>query len=261
MSHVQNPPAATRHLHGQTVLVTGATGAIGNAIARALAASGARVLLHYARRAEEAKALAAEIGGGAVCFQADLADPTRPTALWEAAEAVAGRITGLVNNAGILSRVSVGDPFDAWQAVWTRDIQVNLLAAADLSRGAIRHFRTHGGGRIVNIASRAAQGGYRGDAMPYGATKAALVNLTQSIAGSFGAEGITAVALAPGWVRTEMAEAYVAEHGEAAALSGIPIGRMAEPDEIAELVAFVLRPSQVSLSGAVLDVNGASKMR
>lgn len=261
MSLVSNWPSVMGQLDGQTVLVTGATGAIGSAIARALAASGARVLLHYARRADKAAAIVAEIGNGAACFQADLTDPEGPTALWEVAEAEAGRITGLVNNVGILSHVSLDDPLAVWHAVWARDIQVNLMAAADLSRAAIRHYRANGGGRIVNIASRAAQGGYRGDAMPYGATKAALVNLTQSIAGSFGAEGITAVALAPGWVRTEMAAAYIAEHGEAAALSGIPIGRMAEPDDVAELVAFVLRASQGSLSGAVLDVNGASKMR
>jgi NAD(P)-dependent dehydrogenase (short-subunit alcohol dehydrogenase family) len=140
-------------------------------------------------------------------------------------------------------------------------MRVNFLAAVDLTRAAIRHFREVGGGRIVNMASRAGQRGYASNAMAYGASKAALINLTKSVAQSHGAEGITAVALAPGWVRTEMAEAYIAQHGEAAALAGIPIGRMAAPEEIGELVAFCFRPSQASLNGAVLDVNGGSYLR
>lgn len=111
------------------------------------------------------------------------------------------------------------------------------------------------------MASRAGQRGYSANAMAYGATKAALINLTKSVAQSHGPEGITALALAPGWVRTEMAEAFIAQHGEAAALAGIPVGRMAEPAEIGDLVAFCLRPSQVSLNGAVLDVNGGSYLR
>ena len=248
-------------LEGQTVLLTGATGSIGRAIARELARDGARVVLQYRSNADEAASLATEIGQGAIALGADLSNPAGPAALWDAAEAQAGRIDALVNNAGVLSAFSVDDPLEEWQRVWRADFQVNLFAAADLCRAAIRHFCEQGGGKIVNMASRAAQGGYRAEAMSYGATKAALVNMTQSIARGFGPDGVTAVAIAPGWVRTDMSETYIAEHGEAAALSGIPIGQMAEPREIAELVAFVLRPGQVSLSGAVLDVNGASQMR
>ena len=97
--------------------------------------------------------------------------------------------------------------------------------------------------------------------MPYGATKAALVNLTKSIARSFGADGVTAIAIAPGWVRTDMAEEFIATHGKAAAVADIPIGEMAAPHEVAELVALVLRPGQASLNGATLDVNGGSYIR
>lgn len=250
----------TAPLSDKCVLVTGATGSIGCAIARQLAQDGARVALHYARSGDAARALASDLGD-ASAIQADLSTPDGPTALWREAEAQMGRIDALVNNAGQLTPSSVDDALDDWHRVWASDIQLNLMAAADLCRAAIGHFRTHGGGRIVNIASRAGQGGYRAEAMSYGATKAALINLTQSIARGFGPDNIQALAIAPGWVRTAMSEAYVAEHGPAAALAGIPTGRMAETDEIAELVAFVLRPSQVSLSGAVLDVNGASQMR
>jgi 3-oxoacyl-[acyl-carrier protein] reductase len=166
-----------------------------------------------------------------------------------------------VNNAGIRSEVSVAAPMAEWQAVWECEMRVNFLSAVDLTKLAILHFRANGAGRIVNMASRAGQRGYASNAMAYGATKAALINLTKSVAQSHGHEGITAVALAPGWVRTEMAEAFIAQHGEAAALAGIPIGRMATSHEVGELTAFLFRPSQASLNGAVLDVNGGSYLR
>lgn len=249
------------NLEGRTILVTGATGAIGRAICLALAAEGARVGIHYGRNRAAAEAILAEIGGGGSILPADLSDPAGATALWQAAEAEAGALHGLVSNAGIRSEVALDAPLPEWQAVWEREFRVNFLASVDLSRAAILHFRRNGGGRIVNMASRAGQRGYASNAMAYGASKAALINLTKSIAQSHGHEGITAVALAPGWVRTEMAEAWIARHGEAAALAGIPIGRMATPGEIGELVAFAFRPSQSSLNGAVLDVNGGSYLR
>lgn len=247
-------------LSAKTILVTGATGAIGRAICISLAAEGARVGIHYGRNRAGADAILAEIGGRGFTLAADLADPAGATALWQAAEAK-GPLHGLVNNAGIRTEVAVDAPLAEWQATWDREFRVNFFAAADLTRAAILHFRAHGGGRIVNIASRAGQRGYTSVAGAYGASKAALINLTKTVAISHGHEGITAVAIAPGWVRTEMAEAYIAAHGEAAALAGIPIGAMAAPEEIGEIVAFAFRPSQASLNGAVLDVNGGSYLR
>lgn len=248
-------------LQNQTILVTGATGAIGQAICTSLAAEGARVVIHYGRNRAAAEVLLDMIGGKGSCLPADLSDPAAATALFDAAVQSEGRITGLVNNAGIRNEVPLTADLADWQAIWDREMRVNFLSAVDLSRAAILHFRKQGGGRIINMASRAGQRGYSSNAMAYGASKAALINLTKSVAQSHGAEGITAVALAPGWVRTEMAEAFIAQHGEAAALNGIPIGRMAAPQEIGELVAFTFRPSQASLNGAVLDVNGGSYMR
>lgn len=248
-------------LAGQTILVTGATGAIGQAICRALVAEGARVAIHYGRNRDAAEALLAGLEGRGWCLPADLSDPQGAWSLWSAAVGVAGRITGLVNNAGIRSEVAVDAPLADWQATWDREMRVNFLSAVDLTRCAILHFRQNGGGRIVNMASRAGQRGYASNVMAYGASKAALINLTKSVAQSHGVEGITAVALAPGWVRTDMAEAFIAEHGEAAALAGIPIGCMATPEEIGELAAFTFRPTQASLNGAVLDVNGGSYLR
>ncbi|MDQ7262667.1 SDR family NAD(P)-dependent oxidoreductase [Paracoccus sp. PS-1] len=248
-------------LSGQSILVTGATGAIGRAICHALVAEGARVVIHYGRNRDAAEALLAALDGRGWCLSADLSDPAAPQALWDRAVAAAGRLTGLVNNAGIRSEVAVNAPMEEWQRVWAREMRVNFLSAVDLSKLAILHFRQNGGGRIVNMASRAGQRGYASTAMAYGASKAALINLTKSIAQSHGHEGVTSVALAPGWVRTEMAEAYIAQHGEAAALAGIPIARMAAPEEIGEITTFAFRPSQASLNGAVLDVNGGSYLR
>ncbi|MCT7666242.1 SDR family NAD(P)-dependent oxidoreductase [Shinella kummerowiae] len=248
-------------LQGQTVLVTGASGGIGAAIVERLAAEGARPIIHYGRDAAAAETLLARINGNGLLVQADLAAPDGPFALWQTALVAAGHIHGLVNNAGIRTEISIDASPEDWKAAWQREFQINFFAAADLCKEAIRHFKATGGGRIVNMASRAGQRGYAADAMPYGATKAALVNLTKSIARSFGAYGVTAVAIAPGWVHTDMAEDFIATHGKQSTVADIPIGEMASPAEVAELVAFVLRPSQASLNGATLDVNGGSYIR
>jgi NAD(P)-dependent dehydrogenase (short-subunit alcohol dehydrogenase family) len=252
--------AASKSLLGQRVLVTGGTGGIGVAIVERLAEEGAWPLIHYGRDRASAEALLDRISGKGTILQADLSSADGPFQLWQQAQD-SGRIHALVNNAGIRSEVSVDAEPEAWKAAWMREFQVNFFAAADLCKQAIQHFRANGGGKIVNMASRAGQRGYAANAMPYGATKAALVNLTKSIAVSFAREGIFAVAIAPGWVRTEMAEEFVAKNGKAAAVADIPIGEMAEPSEVAELVSFVLRPSQLSLNGATLDVNGGSYIR
>ncbi|MBY3381840.1 SDR family NAD(P)-dependent oxidoreductase [Rhizobium laguerreae] len=250
-----------KSLKGLAVLVTGATGGIGTAIVKRLAAEGARPIIHFGRDKVGAESLLASIDGNGWLIQADLSAADGPFALWRKAVAAAGRVHGLVNNAGIRTEISVQASEVDWKAAWQKEFQINFFAAADLSKEAIGHFKANGGGRIVNIASRAGQRGYASDTLPYGATKAALINLSKSIARSFGADGITAVAIAPGWVRTDMAEDFIAIHGKAAAVSDIPTGEMAEPSEIAELVAFVLRPTQVSLNGATLDVNGGSYIR
>lgn len=248
-------------LGGQTVLVTGASGGIGAAIVERLALEGARPIIHYCQDEEAAEALLERIGGKGVVLQSDLSQTDGPCTLWENAVASAGRIHGVVNNAGIRTEVPIETSTAAWKAAWQREFQLNLFAAADLCREAIQHFRTEGGGRIVNMAGQAGQRGSSADILPHGATKAALINLTKSIAYSFGREGVMAMSIAPGLVRTEMAERYIAAHELAEPAEDIPIGDMAEPTEIAELVAFLLRHSQESLNGATLDVNGGSYIR
>ncbi|WP_027997391.1 SDR family NAD(P)-dependent oxidoreductase [Sinorhizobium arboris] len=248
-------------LSDQTILVTGGSGGIGAAIVERLAEEGARPIIHYGRDRAGAEALLARISGAGFLVQADLSAAEGAFELWRRAEGAAGRIHALVNNAGIRTEISFEADPSAWRDAWQKEFQVNFFAAADLCKEALKHFKAHGGGRIVNMASRAGQRGYAADAMPYGATKAALINLTRSIARSFGADGVVALAVAPGWVRTEMAEDFVAKFGKQAVVADIPIGEMAEASEIAELVAFALRPSQRSLNGATLDVNGGSYIR
>lgn len=249
------------HLEGRTILVTGGSRGIGAAIVEALAQDGARVIIHYGRDKAKAEALLAKIGGHGLALQADFTDLSEPTRLFAEAVKAAGRIHGVVNNAGIRNLIDITADLASWQAAWALEMQVNFQSVADLSRAALLHFREHGGGHIITMASRAGQRGYMGEALPYGVSKAALLNFSKSIARSFGHEGVISIAIAPGWVRTDMAEDYVAQHGLKAAVADIPIGRMAEPAEVGELVAFALRPSQASLNGATLDVNGGSYIR
>lgn len=248
-------------LDGQTILVTGASRGIGAATARVLAANGARVIVHYGHEQAAAEAVLADLGKSGIMIQADLGDPRGAVHLWESAEATVGQIYALVNNAGIRVRARIEDDLSTWQHAWHQDLQVNFLAPVDLCRMAVRHFRQHGGGKIVNVASRAAQRGYTPEFMPYGAAKAALINLTKSLARGFAHEGIIAIALAPGFVRTEMAQTYIETYGKEAALGDIPLGEMVEPTEVAEVIAFVLRSDQRSLNGATLDINGGSYVR
>ncbi|BCG04465.1 epimerase (plasmid) [Paraburkholderia sp. PGU19] len=248
-------------LDGQTVLVTGASGGIGAAIVEQLAADGARTIVHYGRDKAKAEALLGHIGGNGVIVQADLSSVDGAFKLWRDAVEATGRIHGLVNNAGIRTEVTVDVSEEDWQSAWEKEFRINFFAAADLCREAIKHFRHSGDGRIVNMTSRAGQRGYAANAMPYGAAKALLANLTKSIARSFGADGVTAVNISPGWVRSDVAADFVEKHGKSAAVADIPIGEMATPTEVAELVSFVLRKSQASLNGATLDVNGGSYIR
>src|SRR5262249_25256370 len=157
-----------------------------------------------------------------------LTDPSAPKRIWDAALGrLGGRIDVLVNNAGIYESVADFAEEDEWHAGWQRTLTINLQAAADLSRLAVRHFREGQGGRIVNVASRAA---FRGDSPQhwhYAASKGAMVSMTRTIARGYAAEGILCFAVAPGFTVTEMAEEYLAARGGAQIVADIPLGRVA----------------------------------
>lgn len=229
------------------ILVTGSSRGIGAAIVARLAPHG-RIVGHATRDAADTIA-------------ADLAHPDGPAALWRAAlDRLDGRIDVLVNNAGIFEAAPLDLPDAEWTAAWARTMQVNLAASAELCRHAVRHFGDRGG-RIVNIASRAA---HRGDSPAhwhYAASKAGMVAMTKTIARAYAANGILAFAVCPGFTMTGMADDYLASRGGDRLLADIPLGRVADPAEVAETVAFLALSAPPSMTGAVLDVNGASYVR
>ncbi|MEM1429756.1 MAG: SDR family NAD(P)-dependent oxidoreductase [Pseudomonadota bacterium] len=255
------PSNAALPLSGRTILVTGASGGIGRAIAARIADRGGHPILHCGRNRAAAEDLLAQLDGRGTLVQADLSHPSGAAELWARAQELHPRIHALVNNAGVRAPAPFEADLQTWQAAWALDLRVNLLAPADLCKSAVAHFRAQGGGRILNIASRAAQRGYTEEFMPYGASKAGLINLTKSLARSFGKDGIVAIAVAPGFVRTEMAEEFVRAHGAEAAMGDIPIGEMVDPAELADLTAFLLQDDHRSLNGATVDVNGGSYLR
>jgi len=249
-------------LKGKTVLVTGSSRGIGAAIARAAAAAGAFVLLHYARSREAAEKLQAEIGPASCrLIAADLAAPDAASGLWRDAEAAAPRIDVLVNNAGIFAAAPIASPMADWQKSFAQVMQVNLTAPAELCKLAVAHFRTTGGGKIINIASRAAHRGDAPDQWPYAASKGALVALTKTIARGYAAENILAFAVAPGFTETEMAYVGMTEADIKRIVSEIPLGSMASAEEVGALVAFLCTDQVRHMTGATFDINGASYVR
>ncbi|MCW3847242.1 SDR family oxidoreductase [Sphingomonas sp. LB-2] len=229
------------------ILLTGSSRGIGAATFDALNAAGARTIGH----------------GTQSGIPADFTDPAAPRALWDKAlEALDGRIDALVNNAGIFEAAPLDLDHDDWVAAWEKTMRVNLTASAELCRLAIRHWQQRGeGGRIVNIASRAA---YRGDSPAhwhYAASKAGMVAMTKSIARGYAREGILAFAICPGFTMTGMAEDYLASRGGDKLLADIPLGRVAGTEEVAILAKFCALEAPPSMTGAVLDVNGASYVR
>ncbi len=230
------------------ILLTGASRGIGRAAADALAAAGHHVLGTSTR-------------GGEVLIAADFADTSAAARCWSEALGRLGTIDVLVNNAGVYEAIADDASEAEWQAGWARTMQVNLQASADLSRLAIAHFRARGGGRIVNVASRA---GYRGDSPQhwhYAASKAALIAVTKTIARGYAAENILAFAVAPGFTVTEMTADYLASRGGDKVLADIPLGRVASAAEVGETIRWLATDAPASATGSVIDVNGASYVR
>ncbi len=227
------------------ILVTGTSRGIGAAIVDALHGHG--VVGHSS-------------AGGEGRIAADLDAAGAAEAVWaKALERLGGRIDVLVNNAGLFEAAPI--EVDGWLAGWERTMRVNLTTAAELSRLAVLHFRENGGGRIVNVASRAA---YRGDSPQhwhYAAAKAGMIGMTKTIARGYARENILAFAVCPGFTMTGMAEEYLASRGGDQLLADIPLGRVADVAEVAETVRWLAVDAPASATGAVIDVNGASYVR
>ena len=247
----------------KTALVTGASRGIGRAIALHLAAANYRVAVHYnSNQAAAEETLRQMPGKGHLLLPGDLADPDAAERL--AADALAafgGRVDVLVHNAGLYEPTPLldGGSIETWRAAMHRQMQVNFWAGADLAYLLAPAMAEAGWGRIIQISSRA---GLRGEARHagYAASKAAQISLIRSLAVELGPSGIGCFCVAPGWTETDMAAEALALRGEQIRAE-IPLGRVAMPEDVASLVAFLVTPAADYLSGNTIDVNGASYLR
>jgi 3-oxoacyl-[acyl-carrier protein] reductase len=240
----------------RAVLVTGSSRGIGAAIAHAFAANGDRVAVHFSSSRLDAEAVHASLpGSGHVMVQADLANADTVRWMVDVVFERFGGVDVLVNNAGIFIPHPIEDTdYEAWQRVWQETLGVNLIGAANVTWCAVRHMGR--GGRIVNVSSR---GAFRGEpSQPaYGASKAGLVALGQSLARALGPRGISVTTVAPGFTDTDMAaEALAGEDGDRRRAES-PLGRIARVEEIAAAVVYLASPLAEIATGTVLDLNGA----
>jgi 3-oxoacyl-[acyl-carrier protein] reductase len=260
------------------VLVTGSSRGVGAAVARAFAGRGDRVVVHYLGSAAAAQQVLGSLPGeGHALAQADLGDPEAVAGLARAAVAALGRVDVLVNNAAMLAapwedRGRRGDhplettSYEEWVAVWQQTLAANLLGPANLIWQVARHMievpPSDGApvGRIVNVGSR---GAYRGepDIPAYGASKAGLHSLGQSMAQRLAPHGIAVTSIAPGFIETDMAGYALAGERAAATRAQSPFDRVARPEEVADAIVALADPRAEWASGAVLDFNGASHLR
>jgi NAD(P)-dependent dehydrogenase (short-subunit alcohol dehydrogenase family) len=253
---------STCDLTGRSALVTGASRGIGRAVAEMLAGHGARVAVHYgADEQAAAKVVAGLEGEGHVKLAADLGDFDSAIRLAHEAAEELGGLDIVVNNAGIyvthdVSSLAAG----SWRKFWDRTIAVNLSGPAHLLHAAIPYLEAGGGGYVVNISSR---GAFRGEpeAPAYGASKAGLNSLSQSLAVALAPRNIKVVAIAPGWVLTDMTRDYLEGPGGDSIRKQSPLGRTATAEEIAQVVLMVVSGRADAVTGGIIDVNCASYLR
>ena len=240
----------------KVALVTGGSRGIGAATVEVLRRDGFTVVLHYRSEHAAAQALADRLGGIDL-VTGDLAVPGEADRVWTAALAVHGRIDVLVNNAGAWAASPLDDD-DAWTSGWELNIALNLTAPAVLCRHAVEHFRTVGGGIIVNMTSRSAHRGDDPEHLAYGAAKGGLLALTRGIARGFAGDGVLAYAIAPGPVATDMG---LADAHAAARAAALPMGEITPPSDVAEVVAFFASGRSPHSTGTTVDISGADYVR
>jgi 3-oxoacyl-[acyl-carrier protein] reductase len=248
-------------LTGRAVLITGAAGGIGSATARTLHRAGATVVIHDAT-AEAVEPLSAELGDRAFALAVDLRDRQATQGLWADAVAATGGIDVLVNNAGIYPPAPLELSLEDWTGVWDLSLGVNLIAPAILCREAIGTFAGRsGGGIIINLASRAAFRGEDPEFWHYAAAKAGIVAMTRTIARQYGRQGVTAFAVAPGYVDTPFNKPFADKFGVEAAARDTALGEVAQPQDVANVIAFLASGLARHATGTTIDINGASYVR
>ncbi len=253
---------AAMDFSGKRVLVTGGSRGIGRAVAMGFAGRGARVAISYrADRSAAEDTVATLAGGPHVMVQADVTDPTAVRRLVDEVTAALGGLDIVVNNAGVWldHRLDEVD-YDEWREAWRRTLDTNLVGPANVCYCAARWMIDHGGGRIVNVSSR---GAFRGepDGPAYGASKAGLNAMSQSLAQRLAPHGIFVGVVAPGFVATDMAARVLDSPQGDAIRAQSPLGRVARPEEVAHAVMFLAADGSEFMTGAIIDVNGASYLR
>jgi NAD(P)-dependent dehydrogenase (short-subunit alcohol dehydrogenase family) len=251
-------------LGNKTILLTGASSGIGAETAKVLGASGAYVIAHYVDDHAGVQQATRDIPSDhKLMLAANFEEPGSARELWRQAVAWRGGVDVLVNNAAIMPETAIAGSDEAWDLGWARALQVNLVEPASLTREAVLHFVDAGGGTVISLSSWAAQQGSAiATLSAYAATKSAIKALTQTIARNYAKDGILAYIIAPGIVRTSMSLiAATARGGDDAVLSILPLGELVPTSEVAAMVAFLSSGLCRHLSGATIDMNGASYIR
>jgi len=246
------------NLKNKNIIVTGASRGIGRSIAEQLVASGANVAIQYSSNKNRAEKVKKILGPKAFLYQCDFSDGLSVGNFFNQVLEDFKHIDVIVNNAGVAIQ---SDPMKNdvdWIDDWLRTMDINLNAVALLCKKSVTHFKTTGGGIIINIASRAAFRGDTADYMAYAASKAGMVGLTRSIARAFGKDGVKAFIVAPGFVRTEMAQDFINKYGEEYATKDMALSEMPEPREIANFVTFLASGLADHATGGTFDINSGS---
>jgi NAD(P)-dependent dehydrogenase (short-subunit alcohol dehydrogenase family) len=251
-------------LTGKTILLTGSSNGIGAATAGALGAAGAHLVAHYGSNDDGARQATAAIPDERkLLIKQDLSDRGGARRLWDAALEWRGRIDVLVTNAAILRDTPLDATDDEWDSAWDALLKVNVVAPATLMKAATNHFLASGGGTLITLASWSAlQGSTNPHLTAYGATKAAVRSITQTLARAYARDGVLAYIVAPGVVRTRMSEASAATlGGEDVVTNSLAMREWVPPHELADLITYLATGSCRHLSGATIDVNGATYLR
>jgi NAD(P)-dependent dehydrogenase (short-subunit alcohol dehydrogenase family) len=246
------------NLNSQRILITGASRGIGRGIAEQLSASGAEVLIHFNQNLAEAKSLQETLKNPSHLVPCDLSNLESVKGWIPELSTTYGKIDAIVNNAGIAISVPDNALTDEWTQAWLKTMDVNINALAIICKEFIEHARENQNGRIVNISSRAAFRGDTPDYLAYAASKAAIVSFTRSIARYYGKEGIKAFIIAPGFTRTDMAQDFMNQYGEAYALNDIALNELTEPKDIAPMVTLLCSGLADHATGCTIDINAGS---
>lgn len=247
-------------LKNKTIFVTGAGRGIGREILQTALREGASVIAHMGRVSDSSSTAIGADENNALTLSGDLTQVGVVDELWADALAWRGRIDVLVNNAGIYVPSPV-EPFSQWHEGWALNLQLNLEVPAAFCRLAIKHYQQTGEGIVINMASRSSHRGDDAEHLAYGAAKGGLLALTKGIARSYDTHKTLAYAIAPGWVRTDMAEEHIATVGEAALVEPLPMKEITPPKDVAETVAFLASGRARHATGSTIDITGADYVR